>query len=237
MHAILVARRGFEPLTPTLGRWCSIQLNYRTNWLRYQYTTNCIKGGFTYRWQAGTIIYSVMPYKYFTDQFDDEEVLLVFRKHPVVMRRAIIYASLLLLLPVLYVGGLTYFKADNPPSIPFFFGCLALGILLFFVVMFYAWIGWNFSIYIMTNQRFIQMSQKGLWKRSVIDIGLDKIQTISYEVNGLQETLLGFGTIVIQTYVGELVIHEVHHPKHIQKQMSHILRELGISANIPAGTE
>lgn len=178
-----------------------------------------------------------MPYKYFTDQFDDEEVLLVFRKHPVVMRRAIIYASLLLLLPVLYVGGLTYFKADNPPSIPFFFGCLALGILLFFVVMFYAWIGWNFSIYIMTNQRFIQMSQKGLWKRSVIDIGLDKIQTISYEVNGLQETLLGFGTIVIQTYVGELVIHEVHHPKHIQKQMSHILRELGISANIPAGTE
>ena len=55
--------------------------------------------------------------------------------------------------------------------------------------------------------------QKGLWKHSVVDIGLDKIQTISYEINGLQETLLGFGTIVIQTYVGELVIHDVHQAK------------------------
>lgn len=178
-----------------------------------------------------------MPYKYFDDQFDDEEVLLLFRKHPVVMRRAILVASVVLLLPVLYVGGLTFFNTENPPTVPFFFGCLGLGVVLFFLVMFYAWIGWNFSVYIVTNQRFIQMSQKGLWRRSVIDIGLDKIQAISYEVRGLQETLLGFGTIVVQTYVGELVIHDVHHPKHIQKRMSHILRELGINGSAPMGAE
>lgn len=174
-----------------------------------------------------------MATKYFSDQFDDEEMLLLFRKHPIVMRRSIIVASILLLLPVMYTGGLTYFRPDNPPTIPFFFGSLILGLFLAFIVMFYAWIGWNFSVYIVTNQRFIQITQKGLWKRSVIDIGLDKIQTISYEVSGFQETLLGFGTIVIQTYVGELVIHDVHHPKHIQKRMSHILRELGISSAPP----
>ena len=61
----------------------------------------------------------------------------------------------------------------------------------------------------------------------MVDIGLDKIQIISYEIRGFQESLLGFGTIVVQTYVGELVIHEVHHPRKIQKQMSHILREQG----------
>ena len=99
--------------------------------------------------------------------------------------------------------------------------------------MFYAWIGWYFSVYIVTDQRFIQSLQKGLWKHSVVDIGLDKIQTISYEIKGLQETLLGFGTIVIQTYVGELVIHDVHKPSHIQKRMSHILREQGFSNSNP----
>jgi hypothetical protein len=99
--------------------------------------------------------------------------------------------------------------------------------------MFYAWIGWYFSVYVVTSQRFIQINQKGLWKRSMVDIGLDKIQTISYEISGLQETLLGFGTIVIQTYVGELVIHDVHKPRHIQKRMSHILRELGFNSNPP----
>lgn len=170
-----------------------------------------------------------MAHKYFNDQFDDEEVLLLFRKHPIVMRKAIVIASIGLLLPVLYVGGLTFFRPDNPPSIPFFFGCLIFGFIIATVIMYYAWIGWNFSVFIVTNQRFIQISQKGLWKRSVIDIGLDKIQTISYEISGFQETLLGFGTIVIQTYVGELVIHDIHHPKHIQKRMSIILRDLGLN--------
>jgi len=174
-----------------------------------------------------------MARKYFSDQFDDEEMLLLFRKHPIVMRKAIVVASIVLLIPVLYVGGLTFFRPESAPTIPFFFACLILGLFLGFIVMFYAWIGWNFSVYIVTNQRLIQISQKGLWRRSVIDIGLDKIQTISYEVSGFQETLLGFGTIVIQTYVGELVIHDVHHPKHIQKRMSQILRELGISSTPP----
>lgn len=166
-----------------------------------------------------------MSYKYFPDQFDDEEMLLLFRKHPVVMRKSLIVASLMLL-----VGTL---PALVKPTFVVFFGGLGVGLLLCFLVMFRAWIGWNFSVYIVTNQRLLQITQKGLWKRSMIDIGLDKIQTISYEISGLQESMLGFGTIVIQTYVGELVIHDVHHPKHIQKRMSHILREQGITSSSP----
>ena len=166
-----------------------------------------------------------MPKKYFTDQFDDEEMLLLFRKHPIVMRKEIVISSVLLLLGTL--------PALIKPTYLFFFGGLAVGAFLAFAVMFYAWMGWYFSVYIVTDQRFIQSLQKGLWKHSVVDIGLDKIQTISYEINGLQETLLGFGTIVIQTYVGELVIHDVHKPSHIQKRMSHILRDLGFNNTNP----
>ena len=165
-----------------------------------------------------------MAHKYFSDQFDDEEMLLLFRKHPVVMRKALVFGSLLLLIGVL--PALAY------PTMLVFFGGLAIGLILFLMVFFYSWMGWYFSVYIVTNQRFIQSTQKGLWKHSVVDIGLDKIQTISYEINGLQETMLGFGTIVVQTYVGDLVIHDVHKPKVIQKRMSHILRELGFNANI-----
>lgn len=167
-----------------------------------------------------------MANKYFSEQFEDEEMLLLFRKHPIVMRREIVIASVLLLLGTI--------PALIKPTYLFFFGGLAIGLVLCTLVMFYAWIGWYFSVYIVTDQRLLQMSQKGLWKRSVVDIGLDKIQTISYEINGLQETLLGFGTIIIQTYVGELVIHDVYHPKKIQNRMSHILRELGYHSGVPA---
>lgn len=166
-----------------------------------------------------------MSHKYFEDQFDDEEMLYLFRKHPVVMRKAILIGSVLLLLGTL--------PAFIKPTYLFLFGGLGIGFVLFMAVMFYAWIGWNFSVYIVTDQRFIQISQKGLWKRSLVDIGLDKIQTVAYEVNGLQETLLGFGTIVVQTYVGELVIHDVHHPQKIQKRITAILRDLGYQGNKP----
>ncbi|HUD03725.1 MAG TPA: PH domain-containing protein [Patescibacteria group bacterium] len=166
-----------------------------------------------------------MADKYFSDQFEDEEMLLLFRKHPIVMRREIVIASVLLLLGTV--------PALIKPTYAYFFGGLAIGFILATLVMFYAWIGWYFSVFIVTDQRLLQMSQRGLFKRSVVDIGLDKIQTISYEVSGLQETLLGFGTIVIQTYVGELVIHDVHHPKNIQNRMSHILRELGYHSAVP----
>ncbi|HPR10359.1 MAG TPA: PH domain-containing protein [Candidatus Saccharibacteria bacterium] len=170
-----------------------------------------------------------MPQKYFADQFDDEEMLYMFRKHPIVMRKALIFSSLFLLAGVL--PSLIW------PTFQVFFGGLAIGLLLFVCTLFYSWIGWYFTVYIVTDQRFIQISQKGLWNRSVVDIGINKIQTVSYQVKGLEQSLLGFGTIVIQTYVGELVIHHVHHPRAIQKRLTHILRELGVTTAVPASNE
>jgi hypothetical protein len=53
---------------------------------------------------------------------------------------------------------------------------------------------------------------------------------INYEIVGVQETLLGFGTIRVQTYVGELAIHDVHHPAQTAKKLQLVLRDLGITA-------
>ena len=92
-----------------------------------------------------------------------------------------------------------------------------------------SWISWHFSVFIITDQRFIQITQKGLFHRAVADLGLSQIQSVNYEVSGLQETLLGFGTMKMQTYVGDLVIKDVHHPAKIQKKLLNILRQEGIN--------
>jgi hypothetical protein len=157
--------------------------------------------------------------KHFKEQFDDEEVQLVFRKHPVVMRKGLIYGSIALLIGVI--------PALFKPEYSWFFGGLALGLTLATLVMFPFWVRWYFSVYIMTNQRFIQQT-RSLLQVNVVDIGLEQIQMINYQIVGLEETMLGFGTIIVQTYAGDLVIHNVHHPARVQKKMVHILRELGI---------
>lgn len=160
--------------------------------------------------------------KLFDDQFDNEEVLFVFRKHPVVMRRGLIIASFAILLGTL--------PALIKPELSYFFGGLALGFILAFLVFFPSWIAWYYSIFIVTDQRLIQIARKGLFHKTVVDMNLNQIQSMNYQISGLQETLLKFGTIMIQTYMGDLVIHEVHHPEKVQKTIASILRDQGISA-------
>ena len=146
------------------------------------------------------------------------------------MRKGLILACFGILAGPLYTFVLTFTNKDNIPSLGFFFGSLAAGLVIGAILMLPSWIRWYFSVYIMTNQRFIQES-RSLFQTSVVDIGLDQVQMINYQINGFQETLLGFGTIIVQTYVGELVIHDVHHPAKIQKKMIGVLRELGIHSS------
>jgi uncharacterized membrane protein YdbT with pleckstrin-like domain len=161
--------------------------------------------------------------KYFEDQFDDEEVLYVFRKHPVVMRKGLIlgmFGPLIGIIPA---------AVDQSLGLNVFFGGLAAGVVLGILLYLPSWISWHFSVFIMTDQRFIQITQKGLFHRSVADLSLAQVQSVNYEVSGLQETLLGFGTIMMQTYVGDLVIHDIHHPAKTQKQLLSILRKEGVT--------
>lgn len=169
--------------------------------------------------------------KYFADQFDDEEVLYVFHKHPITMRKGLVIGLAAWLVGPVYTLVLTYTRPTQPPNMTFFILSLVISIILGLILFFPSWIGWYFSVFIMTDQRFIQITQKGLFHRAVADLGLNQIQSVNYEVSGLQETLLGFGTIKMQTYVGDLVIHEVSHPARIQKSLLEILRKEGIDTN------
>lgn len=168
--------------------------------------------------------------KYFEDQFDDEEVLYVFRKHPIVMRKGLLIGSFGLLVGPLYTLGLTYAHSDSPPTMTFFYLSFLGSVLLSFLLFFPSWMSWHFSVFVVTDQRFIQITQKGFFHRSVVDMGLNQIQMVNYEVKGLQETLLGYGTIMMQTFVGDLLIHYIHHPARTQKRLLEILRSQGISS-------
>ena len=174
--------------------------------------------------------------KHFKEQFEEEDVRLVFRKHPIVMRRGLLLASASLLIGPVYTIILTSVHKDNPPSLGFFFGSLGLSAVLAAILIFPWWVRWYFSVYIMTSHRFIQQT-RSLLSVNVVDIGLEQVQMINYQVSGLEQTLLNFGTIIVQTFVGDLVIRDVHHPERIQQKMVKILRDLGIHPAQRPGTE
>src|SRR6185437_17093619 len=83
--------------------------------------------------------------KHFKEQFEDEEVLLVFRKHPVVMRR-----SLILFMLAILAGNIP--ALINPTYTSLGYGLLA-GFVIGLILAFPGWVRWHFSVYIMTDKR------------------------------------------------------------------------------------
>lgn len=157
--------------------------------------------------------------KQFKGQHEDEIVMLMFRKHPVVMRKGLIFSMVGLLLG-------TVPSLINPVMSWLWLG-LAGGLLLSVIIIFPYWISWYYTMFILTNERYIQMTQKGLFHRSVSDLSIKQVQSLNYQVAGLEQTVLGFGTIVMQTYLGDIVIHDIHHPEKTVSEISEILMEYG----------
>ena len=141
----------------------------------------------------------------FEGQRPGEEVLFIFRRHIIAMRKGFY----LLAIPVVITAIPPLIWQSNLELFLLPVGGLILGLILFF----YHFMLWYFTIYLVTNQRIRQVTQKGIFGKDVVELRLSKIQNISYNIPGFSGEILGFGTIVIQTFVGDLVIRYVEHPE------------------------
>lgn len=147
----------------------------------------------------------------FNGQREGEKLLFVFRRHIISMRKAfyllLIFVTITSIPPLIWSYNLELFLLP--------LAGLIVGLLLFF----YHFILWYFTIYIVTDQRIRQVTQRGLFGKDVIELRLSKIQNISYNIPGFSGEIFKFGTIVIQTFVGDLVIHNVEHPDKIYNKL------------------
>ena len=153
----------------------------------------------------------------FDGQREGEKVKLVFRRHLITARKGLgffIFMTAIGFIPMLL------WQQDQRMFWVFLIflglGLLGLG---------YAYLLWYFSIYIVTNERIRQISQKSLFKKTVVDLGMDKIQSISYGVTTFAGGIFGYGTILIQTAAGDLTISMVSHPDKVYNKLQNIAKK------------
>ena len=131
----------------------------------------------------------------FEGQREDEQLIFVFRKHIIAMRKGFyllfVPFALSAIPPLIWQSTIELFLLP--------IAGLLIGLLLFS----YHFIMWYFTVYIVTDQRLRQVTQHGFFGKDVVELQLSKIQNISYNIPGFSGEMLGFGTIVIQTVVGE----------------------------------
>lgn len=160
--------------------------------------------------------------KAFEGQREGEEFLFVFRKHIIAMRK-----GFYLFLGTFALSCLPVFAsiAMNNASMDIFNITIA-GFFLGLTLFGYHFMIWYFSIYIVTSQRIRQVSQKGFFKRKVMDLPLSKIQSINYEVSGIFGEIFKFGTINVLTIVGDLEIKNVEHPEEIYNNLQNAIADV-----------
>ena len=147
----------------------------------------------------------------FEGQRTDEEVVYVFRRHILTSIKGFFF--LIFMIAAGFVPMMIWPSEQNMVFV--WMGIVIVGLL----GMGYSYLLWYFSFYIVTNQRLRQTRQKGLFKKTVVDLDLENIQSASFGVPGVFGSMFNYGTILIQTSAGDLVLSMVSHPETVYNEI------------------
>jgi len=95
---------------------------------------------------------------------------------------------------------------------------VALSCLLLWVLFFVVFLDYYLDVWIVTNERIIDIRQKGLFRREISELPLDNVQDLTTEIIGIIPTLYDFGDLYIQT-AGKrerFVFLSIPHPERIR---------------------
>lgn len=136
----------------------------------------------------------------FETQEEHETVILFLRQHIVVNVPWVLTAIFLILAPtILFPVALHLIPVSlNIPA-----GYLLIGTLFWYVATFgfilARFLGWFFNIYIVTNERLVDIDFYNLLYKNFAQAELEKVQDISYASRGILSTFFNFGTVTIET--------------------------------------
>jgi len=167
-------------------------------------------------------------YDYFPDNIDfeirdrEEKIVLFLRKHPITNVKWILITVLFILAPFL-LGSFPIL--DFLPSNFQFIAVLGWYLITTAFIL-ENFLSWYFNVYIVTDERIIDIDFHNLLYKEVSDANIDKIQDVTYKMGGVARTFFNYGDVEIQTAseVPNFEFAAVPYPDKVAK----ILQELRI---------
>ena len=164
-----------------------------------------------------------MKEQVFKGQREGEEFLFMFRKHIIAMRK-----GFYLFLGVFAISCLPTFFMLTSDNLMNALWVACGGFLVGLMLFLYHFMLWYYSIYIVSNQRIRQITQKGFFGRRMMDLPLSKIQSVNFEIPGFFGDIFYFGTINIFTIVGDLEIKNVEHPEDVYNKLQDAISKVEV---------
>jgi membrane protein YdbS with pleckstrin-like domain len=175
--------------------------------------------------------YAVKPADvHFETQEAGETVELFLRQHPIINVPWVAVAVLMVIAPtVIFPFVATFAKASLAIPIPYIIVFTAFWYLATFGIAFSNFLHWFFNIYIVTNERIVDIDFKHLLYKHFAIAELDKIQDLSYVEKGLLSTVFDFGNVYVQT-AGEIPnveFESVPHPEKVVEEIRGLTEQAG----------
>lgn len=166
---------------------------------------------------------------HFKDMGESEEIVMVIHRNWFYLLQQYILIFLvigiffgsLFVLPEYFPGFLNGLEKPVSLFIQNFF------MLAIWIYGFLIWVDYYFDIWIITNERIINIEQKGMFTRKVSEMTYAKMQDISTEVVGFIPTVINYGDIKVQT-AGEnenFIFRTVSDPYHIKNVIAEMQKK------------
>lgn len=150
---------------------------------------------------------------HFHGQHANEEIIKIVRRHwfNILQQYIIVFAMIFLLFFSLQVLPTYLSFSENNAEFWFFETFFAIIIWLYIFII---WIDFYFDVWVITDNRIVNIEQKALFMRHTSELKFSKIQDVSIEVDGFVPTILNFGDVHIQTAgtKGRFLFHKVPDP-------------------------
>jgi len=152
---------------------------------------------------------------------EEEEIIDIVRNYPLVFAVPITISVIFIIAPFFLLFKL--------------FGYGWWGVLLFFILLVFGiiygsrqFIMYSFNLFVITNQRIIDIDQRGFFDRTVSETTYDKIQDVSFRIKGIMQTMFHYGSVIIQTAStnANIELNHIKNPERIQQLIVRITQDL-----------
>lgn len=136
---------------------------------------------------------------HFATQASTEHILLILRRHPITQLLWILFAAVLIIIPLLVTPLLSqvFVELQIPSS-------YQLVVTLFWYLATFAFILtnfvlWYFNVNIVTNTRVLDIDFPSLLVQEVTGTHVEQIEDVTYQTIGVLSAIFNYGNVYVQT--------------------------------------
>lgn len=159
----------------------------------------------------------------FESQASSEKVVLLLRMHPITQLNWVLITAALALLPMFF----PFFPVYSFLPISYRLGLNFLWYLALFGFAFQSFIRWFYSVYILTDERVIDVDFLHLAQKNITAAKIENIEDITSESAGFSSTFFNYGNVLIQTAGAEqeITFDAVPNPAKVTAILNDLLLE------------